>query len=272
VNIRQQQADVDATEAKLAFLNDNVIHELELCFVYKWMVTTPCAARHKPKNNTSGTRMSVHLERRTQVPRDISFFFDEQKYISNLKKYEIQRALFDATGREEVTANDAFVATQVALCKVFAEATSTDSMRYDFIQHYIAHHRSKIHELDAAMSPFDPTTENPVQGILLAQLYRKLRSRKAFHQQQATFLQRVLVHRAGHAAHPSTPLHSWGQQYYDAVAGNVASVYQADKADRGDVRQHGARAHGITAPVYVGDVRQYEDGTLRRYDGKDFVE
>jgi len=37
---------------------------------------------------------------------------------------------------------------------MFMFVTSHDSMRYDFIQHYIAYHRAKIHELDDAMAPF----------------------------------------------------------------------------------------------------------------------
>jgi len=215
--------------------------------------------------------MISHLTRRTEVPLDINFAFQEHEYISNLEKYEIQRANFDANGQKTVTDENNCQETHVELCKMLASAIYTDSMRYDFIQHYIAYHRSKIHELDAAMSPLNPPPANSVQGIQQAQLYKKLRSRKTFYQQQATYLQRALVHRAGHAAHTLTNSHSYGQQFYNAAEGHVASVYEADRSDRADVKFHGARAIGITAPVYVGDVRQYEDGTLRRYNGREFV-
>jgi len=138
--------------------------------------------------------MFSHLTRRTQVPLDTNFAFQEHEYISNLELYEIQRADFDARGQEKVTDDNNFQGTQVKLCKMLASAIYTDSMRYDFIQHYIAYHRSKIHELDAAMSPFNPPAANSVKGIQQGKLYEKLRSRKTFYQKQATYLQRALVY------------------------------------------------------------------------------
>jgi len=215
--------------------------------------------------------MFSHLTRRTPVPLDINFAFSEQAYIDNLEKYEIQRANFDANGQKDVTDENNWQQTHLALCYMLRSAIPTNSMRYDFIQHYIAYHRYKIHELDTAMSPLNPPAANSVQGIQQAQLNEKLRSRKKFYQHQARFLQRALVHRAGHAAHTLTLSDSYGQQFYNAVDGHVASVYEADRSDRADVAYFGAAAIGITAPVYVGDVRQYEDGTLRRYNGHDFV-
>ena len=98
-----------------------------------------------------------------------------------------------------------------------------------------------------------------------------MRSRKNFYQQQATYLQRALVHRASHAAHTLTDLHSHRQKFYNAAEGHVVVVYEADKSDCADVKFFGALAIRITAPVYVGDVRQYEDCTLWRYNGQDFV-
>lgn len=240
--------------------------------------------------DTHPVEMSGHLERRTEVPRDRDFFFEEQRYITQLKKYERERAEFDQSGAEFAGPTDAFVATRNGLIWMFKYATSQDSMRYDFILHYIAYHRAKIHELDAAMAPLDAAmalfhTHNEATGhnntlpATLANnpaymqhfnLMEKMRSKKLFYQQQATFLQEVLVHRAGHSRHIHRNWHSDGQRFYDAVEGHVASVYEADRADRRSVAEHGNHARGIFPQIYVGDVRMYPNrmGGIGEYLGE----
>jgi len=197
------------------------------------------------------------MERRTEVPNDELFFFSEQDYIKNLKNYESKCAEFDACvgNPEEIqTACDVLRAT---LRLMFGTMRYTDSIQYDFIQHYLAYHRSKLYELD-----YEPELTIPKadKNKPYAIRYHHICQRKVFHREQAGFLQLVLVHRAGHRPHRYDSLDTYGQQYYNAVDGCVASVYEADRADREAFAVHGPRASGFSAKLYVGDVRMTANG------------
>jgi hypothetical protein len=203
--------------------------------------------------------MSRHLERRTEVPRARDFFFAEQKYITQLQKYERERAQYDQSGAVVDGQSHAYQTTQDGLTEMCQSLTCSDSMRYDFIQHYIAYHRAKIHELDAAMAPVHPpaTWANAPAYMQHLDQVEKMHAQKIFHQQQAVFLQKVLVHRAGRLEHIHRGWHSDGQRFYDAVPGGIAAVYEADRADRHSIAMHGTMAPGIMPEMYIGDYRRY---------------
>jgi len=208
--------------------------------------------------------MSAHLERRTEVPNDEFFFFSEKQYIEKLKQYECRCAEFDACVGEPHEIQEACTLLRIKLGWLFANIGCMDSIRYDFIQHYLAYHRSKNYELDC-----EPERSIPKADIHKAYAIRHthLCERKAFHRQQAKLLQQVLVHRAGHRPHAHNYFHSAGQVYYNVVDGCVASVYEADRADRQEFAVYGPQARGFSAKVYVGDVRMTANG-LSIYNGE----
>jgi len=209
------------------------------------------------------------MQRRTEVPNDELFFFSEQDYIAKLKTYESNCAEFDACVGNPKQIQAACDVLRVRLRLMFGNMRYTDSIRYDFIQHYLAYHRSKLYELDCEPEQTIPNPDENEQEQTIPEAdenepyairYHHICRRKVFHREQARLLQLVLVHRAGHRPHRYSSLDTYGQQYYNAVDGCVASVYEADRADREAFAVHGPRASGFSAKLYVGDVRMTADG------------
>ena len=105
--------------------------------------------------------MSTHMERRNEVPFDQYFFFSEKTYIKLLKTYEREceafdanGGAFDANGGADGTSFGAHELTLRRLKSTFKHMGPSDSIRHEFIQHYLAYHRSKIYALDCAIALF----------------------------------------------------------------------------------------------------------------------
>jgi len=170
--------------------------------------------------------ISPHFTRR--IPRPISGDNDEglwyeQTYTALLETYESQRREFDSAGG---FGQQQFDATRAELLHLLELAVNEmHTLRYDFIQHYIAYHHAKMTQLDTAMAPV--TGRAPGFGMMA-----RLCESKLFYQEQCSILKRMLVQRAGHSARPERSWHAPGETFYDAVAGSVASTYQADSVHR----------------------------------------
>ena len=90
----------------------------------------------------------------------------------------------------------------------------------------IAYHRSKIAEITRHITDLEAYLHScgcrpPYPRTVLS------RASLSLYHQQSYLLQEVLARRAGHRPHGYQGFHSVGQRFYDAVPGNVASVYRA---------------------------------------------
>jgi len=193
------------------------------------------------RTQTVSTARLSEMNRRTQVPICMRFHFSEENYALDLATYERERVEFDDRTPHVENPVEPHVNTRRSLVRMFTHASCMDSLRYDFIQHYIAYHRSKIRELNE-VTPFRLGEPYIISTMLCEQL--------RFYHQQAALLQEVLVQRAGHCPHAHKPFHSVGQRFYNDVNGNVASVYEADRADRQDIAIHGQYAHGHRGKIW----------------------
>jgi len=193
------------------------------------------------------TNMS-HFDRLTPVPHDARFRprrrFSEDDYNAELGICEMYMTTPNNAGMFPVEHALAGLArARRSLVHMFTNQRSFDGMRYDFMQHYIAYHRTKIAEITGHIADL----EAHLHSCGCTSPYRRtelLRESLSFYQQQSYLLQEVLARRAGHRPHTQQRYHSVGQQFYNAVPGNVASVYRADAADRLDIRDNGYNAHG----------------------------
>jgi len=168
----------------------------------------------------------AHFTRRTPRPtsgdNDDGLWY-EQSYTTLLEMYERQCREFDSVGG---FGQQPFDATRGDLLVLLERAANEmHTLRYDFIQHYMAYHHAKMTELDTAIMPVSGRA--PAFGMMACLCERKL-----FYQEQCSLLKRMLVQRAGHSARPERSWHAPGETFYDAVAGSVASTYQADSVHR----------------------------------------
>jgi len=193
------------------------------------------------------TNMS-HFERLTAVPDDVRFGahrrFNEEEYTTELGICETTLTTRYIGGIIIIQAALQRVASaRASLERMFERLRTYDGIRYDFILHYIAYHRSKIAETTQLIAD--------VKAHLLAcgwtdpyPRMRLLEESLSFYRQQSSQFQQILVRRQGRMRHQHRRYHSAGQQFYNAVPGDVAAVYQADAADRLDIQQNGQYARG----------------------------
>jgi len=164
-----------------------------------------------------------HTLRPTSGDDDDDGLFYEQSYTTLLETYERQCREFDSAGG---FGQRTFDTTQEEL-RVLLQHSASDMhiLRYHFIQRYIAYHHAQMTELDTAMAPVSGRA--PGFGMMAWLCERKL-----FYQEQCILLKRMLVQRAGHSARPERFWHAPSETFYNAVAGSVASTYQADAVHR----------------------------------------
>jgi len=188
-----------------------------------------------------------HFHRRTPVPldaRERHRAFNEETYSSQLTICEMYLTTPNIAGMFPVSkAIEQLEYADRDLSRMFTRQRSSDFIRYDFIQHYIAYHRAKIHEITVDIAQLKVLLQS-YTGMTAHPKMRLLNRALLFYQEQVCLFHRVLEHRAGHLPHPRRRFHSVGQRFYDLAPGNVASVYEADRADRADIAQHGYNSHG----------------------------
>ena len=208
----------------------------------------PCIYNEAPMPLSACETNMSHFDRLTPVPHDARFQsnrrFSEDDYTAELRTCERIITTPNIAGMFPVAdALEQLAPARRSLVRMFTRQHSFDGMRYDFIQHYIAYHRSKIAEITRHITVLEAYLHScgcrpPYPRTVLS------RASLSLYQQQSYLLQQVLARRAGHRPHGYQGFHSVGQRFYDAVPGNVASVYRADAADRLDIQENGHYARG----------------------------
>jgi hypothetical protein len=189
-----------------------------------------------------------YFERLTPVPDDVRFGahrrFNEEQYTMELGICESNlttRNIGETSTIEVALSHVAYA--RASLERMFERLRTFDGIRYDFILHYIAYHRSKIAEITQLIAD--------IKAHLLACAWtapyprmRLLEESLSFYRQQSSQFQQILVRRQGRMPHFHQRHHSVGQRFYNAAPEAVAAVYRADAADRLDIQQNGQYRRG----------------------------